>query len=606
MMDNPHNINKLLQAYLSRIGSSASVEMILSKIQATNPEQRELLLSLLQEKQERIGDKCASRIEFVQKHHRNHKNEQLTFENRHALLELYKDESPHIIVEKCVQIGVSEFAVVDCLYNAFEKGWHGAYVLPKSALRNKLVAERIDKPLLYVDYYKKNLGTTNNLQMKNLGSGSVYFLGSNSDDEFISFPADFVIVDELDRCDQQNIQLVPDRLKHSDHKYTRYISNPTIEGYGIDEKYRESDQKLWMIRCTACNTWQHIEWFTHVVQQIDEFSYELRSQRNPSAQSTSVLCIKCDKSISRLGKGRWAKHNEASSISGYRFSQIFFPTVTITELWEEFKKCLGNETRMQIFYNSNLGLPYKASGSKFSEELLHKNQTNYYMPYEYASSNLVCMGIDVGKILHCVIREESPEGFRLLFAGTFTNFEEIAEYVNRFTVQCVVIDSKPELHKVKELQEKYPYVWLADYIRADSMNTKLIHEDNRTIKTNRTASIDAIFAQFQHKALPLPLGYDKIDNGDYVKHLCASTRIFLPEKGVYEWVHVGPDHYLHAEVYCAFARHIITGNEPHVYNLSGPMLSSPSSFHLDEVEQSQAFSILSASLASQITTFFSE
>ena len=535
----------LLTQYLHNAGIRISPQEFFQKL---SQEDQVVLLQLLHKKQQYIQGKCQNRLEFAQKYHKTHKDTALDFTERHALRKLYEDESQVIVVQKSVQVGVSEFAVVDHFYNVLEKGWSGAYILTKSALRNKFVAERVDRLLLYCEYYKSHKGKIDNLQMKTFGKGTVYYLGSNASDEFVSFPADFVIIDELDRCDMTNIALVPDRLQASPHKFRRYISNPTVEGYGINSYFSQSDKKQWHIRCTHCNTSQILDWYNNCVQQIDEFSYTLYDP-------LYIRCIKCAGNIERFSMGEWVAERTLTQAdsSGYLFSQLFSPTVSLSELYKEFIHALGNSTQMQRFQNSCLGLPFNAEGAKFTEGMLKACEAQYSLDDEYTGMNTVYAGIDIGAKLHIVIREHTQFGFRALYIGYTNTFEDAIEICQQYKVNVAVFDSRPELHKVRDMQEKYDWVWAADYYTQPTLTDISVQEERRIIKANRTEIIDTIYQNISKRTLINPIYTSQMLNGMYYDHLKASTRVQVPDGDAFVWVHTEDDHFLHAEVYCYLA-----------------------------------------------------
>ena len=70
------------------------------------------------------------------------------------------------------------------------------------------------------------------------------------------------------------------------------------------------------------------------------------------------------------------------------------------------------------------------------------------------------------------------------------------------------------------------------------------------MRTQRTASLDATLAAYLEGRVDLPMNFQSIDGGDFVKHMLASTRVFDEKKERYEWREGDQaDHYMHAENY---------------------------------------------------------
>ncbi|KKK75470.1 hypothetical protein LCGC14_2873410, partial [marine sediment metagenome] len=177
-------------------------------------------------------------------YHVNVHNKPMRFDDRYRFLRaLYQDLPTNLAMEKAVQCGATELFVVSALEEA-AKGLRILYVQPNFDLRNKFVKDRLDRLLRFVPYYyyllTHALGTSSNTGMKHFGAGLLNFVGSNTPGELVSYPADSLYVDEVDQCDQKNLELAPDRLDASDYKYDRQIGNPSIENWGIDAGYQES------------------------------------------------------------------------------------------------------------------------------------------------------------------------------------------------------------------------------------------------------------------------------------------------------------------------------------------------------------------------------
>jgi hypothetical protein len=566
MSESEHNQFSVLQAYLLQSGIKKTPQQFLKELPQ---EARDKLLALLDQKAKLREGKALSRWSFTQNYHRTHKLEPLSWYRRDYLRQLYADEAKEIVIRKAVQVGISEWAVVDILYMTMELGWSGAYILTKTKTRDGFVAERVNKVLNAVKYYKDHVGSIDNLGIKELGKGMIRFLGSNAADDFVSFPADFVIIDEVDLCDQKNLALVPDRLQASEHKYQRWIGNPTTEDFGIDKLYKESDQKVWEVWCTKCKRFYNLDWFLNVVNET-EFGVTLRDTTYTGSTSQIIwpICIECGTKIDRYGRGQWSKQNLISKRSGYTLSQIYSSTVTLEEMWTEYLEIKDNLSKLQLFYNNRLGLPFNRSGFKITEGMLSLCQQQYPFQFDYAGSNTVVAGVDVGGTLHVVVRELLENGERrLLFVGALADFSSLTEIINRYSVSVMCIDAEPEQRKAREFQQDHSdIVWLCDYHVQDS-NTQnvVVNKDRQFMRAKRTPALDSLLEEVLTQKFVLPYNSKEIYQGDYFKHLTSSTRIQEDERFI--WTNKGADHWLHAESYCKLAHNVITGVDVHFSNM---------------------------------------
>ena len=484
---------------------------------------------------------------------------------RPFLVDLYKENSQNVAVMKCVQVGISEWLLC-VLMSKVMQGWSVLYSMPTEGLRNDFIADRLNRLFAIVPLYKQgqdyamDRDGVKNVGMKHLWNGTAWFAGSNSEVAFISRDADMVIVDELDKSCIKNISYAPDRLKASKYKYFWNVGNPTISKYGIHQKYLESDQRVWMIKCPACNKWQELKFFKNVVREVSEGEYELIDK------NYAVVCNKCASPLNRLGEGNWvAKRDSSTSASvGYHISQLFSPTVSIQEIYQAFLAGLLNATKMQVFYNSILGLPYEAAGSKLSESILDNHCVDDYVMPSSCSSNCTA-GIDVNyPELNVRISSYEDGKRRAVFIGKVMKFDELNDLIKRYNVKHLVIDVAPERHKVDEFIAKYNKSsdkYFACQYTSTTNAEPLIKSIKRAfdksneqsrITVDRTTVIDAMITDILSGNNKIPKNYKQIDNGDYLEQLEAPARLLDESKNPprYVWDEKGlPDHYFHAEVY---------------------------------------------------------
>lgn len=487
------------------------------------------------------------------------------------------DESPRQVIKKCVQVGISELLVCDTFARA-DHGLRVFYVLPTIELRNVFVRDRVDRPLLTVPYYRgrvrRNKGLKDVVEVDNVGlksfgeKGLMLFVGSNSKVSFLAFPADKIIVDEFDKCHQDNLSLAEDRIVASDYKHRIDVSTPTVEGKFIDELYGKSDRKRWLIRCEHCGERQELDFFVNVIRETGDREFELldKDWKKNTNGDVRVFCKKCGRSLNRLAEGEWVAEYPERSLSGYAVSQLFSLHLTVAKIVKTFEEALLNESLLQRFYNSILGLAYTASGSKLTKAILDecvKAGQNYNMP---SRSEHTTMGVDVGSVLHVWICDHPNDNVRrLVFAGTVREFEDLHTLVARYGVEVAVVDIDPETRKAKEFRDEANCeTWLCDYPSSPNVEEMKINYDERTIKTDRTQSLDGFVADILKQTLLLPANASSLDGGSFYEQLCASTRVFEEATGYYRWVEGSKaDDYFHAGNYEKIAS-IIYSSSPEV------------------------------------------
>lgn len=500
-------------------------------------------------------------------HHKTHKNLPITFDNYLYLKDVYLDRSPYVCITKSTQVGITEYLVINALMKS-RVGRGVFYVLPTYNLVGRFVKNRVDRSIEFTPFYKslkkeKFTKYSESVSLKHIGEGSIAFVGSNASASFTEFPADDLIIDELDECDQENLAMAWERLSASKDKRVIKAGNPTIKDFGIDAEFNVSDKKQWRISCSSCGKWIQPDFFNHVVREVGAREYIILDDKwdRDMKRDINCVCDKCGKPYDRFGHGEWVREDRQSKISGYQISKMFSTNVRITELMDRFEKGLTDDSKLQRFYNGDLGQAYTASGSKITKEMLDDCRADYLMPVGIKEACL--MGIDVGTKLVVRINQILPDGkLRAVFIGKVDHYEEIVALHKAYNVVCGVVDSQPEQRLAKKICR------LKGMFRAfyGDKKKETIDIKNRIVHADRTSSLDEVKGIIisQHLILPknasgLSPIISKIGMSEYYYEMGNSTRVFDEKKNSYKWVEGAlPDHYFHAENYCILARKILT------------------------------------------------
>jgi len=506
---------------------------------------------------------------WARNYHVNTRLQRMQFKDLYYLVELYKAivDNPNMVVEKSVQCGLSELFIIMSHIEAGEMGLTVMYILPKYELRNRFVNNRIYKLHKRIPQYSKFVmqaeTKVHRTSLMHFGLGTLAYVGSNVSDEFIEIPVDSAYVDEKDRCNQANLLMIPDRLTASPYRYLREIGNPTTESFGIDERYLESSRAQWQIKCPHCNKWFVPDFWQHVVRETSTNSFiprDVSADTDPLSNVEINLIHDCGGPVNRLQWGEWVHEFSGRQWKGYRVSKVFSKFTTLREMYRVWTKAVGNDLKTQLFYNSDLGLPFSSKGSKITRSLLDSCRRLYEWPVKtVGNEHLRIMGVDVGSHLHAVLRERvrSPNGgmsLRMIGAWTLPGFNQLAELLREWKPSCCVIDAMPEIHKVMDLKEEFSMVWSS---RFQSDATSLVKlKEKREVRMDRTAMLDYVRQAFELQNMILPMQAETIEDGEYYAHMQASTRILeadddSPEKSRFIWKEGSrPDHFLLAEAYC--------------------------------------------------------
>lgn len=495
------------------------------------------------------------RLYFALVYHLNTSGRKLTFQNRPYIIPIYKDKSIEIVVKKSVQCGISEWLIIETLTKC-DAGFSVFYVLPKYEMRNTFVANRIDKLFNMVPFYRglqrEAVGHSDSRQIKHFSLGTVKFASSNTISDFSEFPADVLIIDEMDRCDQNNLSFAEDRLKASRHKLVRKVANPTITGIGISDEFKWSDQKEWLVECGNCKNYNELDFFRVVVEEIEEQHWVLKDKEWTRGCGRDIYCIcpTCNHPFDRLGQNAyWGRMNPMSEISGYHISRMMDPETSIQELWKNWGKAQRNESKKQVFYNSDLGIEYESKGSKLTDALLDKCVSNHQL-VQTASHTI--LGCDVGSVLHVHISDFFEGKRRKLFIGTVPGFTDIDNLIKSFGVTYGVVDALPETHAAKQLRDRFPgKIWLCEFHGREGNTQDLrLNDEEMKVVVDRTQIFDETHADILNRDILLPQNAKSLEEGEFYKQMCAPTRVLDPEMGRYVWREGSKsDHHRLADIY---------------------------------------------------------
>jgi hypothetical protein len=535
-------------------------------------------------------------------HHRNLRGEPISFKDMPYLVELYTDATKmeNWVIRKCVQTGFSEWGIQFALQRA---GWSNrivAYVLPTYNTRGRFVQQRINPLIQAVPAYRERtsasvksfVGTSNasvkkntdNLSLKKFnGGGSILFLGSNTDSDFVEFSADLLIIDEYDECDPANLAKARDRLRASPYAQMLRVGNPTLPRVGISRLYDESDGRHWFHKCTHCGYRQPIDWFLNVVRRADDGSWIPRdtkrwqwhkagTEKVTKGNDIRPVCLKCQKPWDRVAEGSmWvAERPQFKTTRGYTCSRMDVLYEPLVGLYREWLNVQGNPDALGTFHCSVLGIPYEFEGAKLSagdlEVCCTADPVDYAGGENYKKQTVVA-GVDVGSVLHVTIdvipkvSEEGEPHRQARLICTCRTFEEVADILRRYHVTVCVIDSMPEIHKAQELRDEFLEsgecsVWLARFTATPKAGqTKYgmkLDYASQTANVDRTALMDVAYADIRSGRRTFP--EDAWSVLGWSEQMRAPVRVMDEDKGRITWVEGNAaDHYRLSDTYARLA-----------------------------------------------------
>lgn len=500
------------------------------------------------------------------------------------------DNTEHLyIMDNYVVTHNSEMIIVDHLAMSYS-GLSVFYVIPKYEARVTYVQNRINRCVERVPFYKEIVGEGffDSVAIKSFGKGVIKYVSSNVKADFREYPADVAFVEEVDECNTENLALVQDRLRASPYQFTRVIGNPKNPKEGINKYFLESDQREWHVPCYACGKYSQLDWFKTIVRPVLNDSgvvldYRLRdTEWNVNIGRDIYPICACGGRLERASrKGVWISTNpEATPIVGYHTSMLVSLLNDVSGMYVRFKKALSDAVLLKAFYNSELGLPFSAAGSKITYELLELcKRAGYRMVVTEGSAHVAedshagpcSMGADVGHAFDVRISYVTPSGERLaLFIGKVKSISELHSLMQRYNVKVAVFDAEPETHMVREIQEtaEGTDVWMCKYRQQEGSSGSIsFNQETRLINIDRTEALDKSFNEFKRRRNRLPENYRSILDGEYAEELCMPVREAMmdaKDRRRYVWTK-GKDHARHADTYDLLASELLGASSLNVH-----------------------------------------
>ena len=476
----------------------------------------------------------------------------LDFKYHKYLEQIYEDQSEEIVFMKSAQVGATERSITEAIWLADQFRENAIYLLPNASVVSDLVQERVDNPINDSKYLTESSGrikkgiekAADKVGMKKMNKGFVYFRGSNKPTQITSVSGDIVFVDELDRMNPESVPYFDKRLEHSNRKWLRWLSTPTIPNFGIHKKFLESDQHYCYVKCNHCNEWQTLTFFENVDKEKEQ-----------------IVCQKCRKEIIPYELDlEWRAKEPQNEMRGYYINQLYSPTCNIKKVIKNSLKT--DEYEITQFYNQILGLPYEPKGAKISEEDIQSCVRAYNTP---CKSNEAYMGIDVGRVLHVIIRDKQ----KVLNILTVKEFEELDPLMEEYNIKKAVIDALPETRKASEFANRFKgRVSLCYYTGLKEIKDGQWYKDeNQKVNTDRTISLDKSNNEIKKQDIHLPNNIN--DYTEYKEHLKNLVRVIKEDNSgnkKAEYVKTGEDHYRHAQNYAHIAKDIMSNYiEPELF-----------------------------------------
>lgn len=472
------------------------------------------------------------------------KGERYSFRGRPYLLDIVKDESDFIVVQKSAQCGISELMVARAFYLLDKEKLNILYAFPSQTQLRSFVVGRIKSAVNNNPYLFNRIGEAFNTEQivfnGRIAENVMYLTGAKARSQMISRDVSVLFIDEIDEIDVADVFTLEKRLGAASRPRQYYFSTPSTSEIGINYFFERSKKYEWMVTCKYCGKEQILDWELNIKQFYSE-----------EDSKAKILCQHCLNPITddvRLN-GRWISENPNGEYPGYHISKL----MDVRYNANYFLRNGLTPEREEEFYKSDLGLPYETKGNKVTIEDF-KRAIDFRYSLQKMSNRTTYMGIDVGNVFHVEIMVKQRGIYRTIFAGEFKEIEQIYPLIKKYNVRTAVIDINPERRIAKKFADKFKgIVYMADYNSYDKLVKK---KDVNWIQIHREEAMDLVIRLYKDGLRALP-GDIQTAIPDYIKHTQTPVKRIEHDKNgnlVMKFADTKkPDHYFHAQLYAIIA-----------------------------------------------------
>lgn len=310
------------------------------------------------------------------------------------ILDIFTDRKVNqVVVMASSQVGKTEVGLNMIGYYSHQEPSAIMYLLPTDDVAKKFSNSRVkttieSTPVLAPLFNNRSRNAANANDFKSFPGGFLTISGANTPNNLASFPIRILIQDEIDRFphilthEGDPIQLARQRTVTYSNAKELLISTPTIVSRSrIWEAYQNTDQREYHVNCPDCNHLFTFQW--------EQVKWEVNSYNKLIQGSVYIECPACFHNITERERremvklGKWIATKPEKEIPGFHISTLYSTMIRFSILVKEY--ILAQEwlevnkdpTKMQVFYNLKLGLPYDEVFADLDPDLLARRREFY-------------------------------------------------------------------------------------------------------------------------------------------------------------------------------------------------------------------------------------
>lgn len=456
----------------------------------------------------------------------------LDFKDHKYLFDIYADRSPNLVEMKAAQLGLSTMEIFRTFHRAYFQGLDIIYILPTFTDVQDFAGGKVNRIIDNNPVLQEWIKDKDSTVQKQIGKNTIYYRGSWNERQALMISADWLILDEFDRCKQEVLEQYESRLQHSRYGYKSIFSNPSAPDFGVHKYYQKTDQKKWFVR-HSCG--EEI--------LLDETCIDYEEER--------FECPKCGQEITdeERRKGEWKATAEGEAgWSGYWLPLWISPKVSAKKI-AEYKRGKSAE----YFANFVAGLPFIGGGNKVSAQTI----INCLSQTVNTQEDRIIIGVDTGLPIHYVLANKQGYFNYGTCADPSTGkdpYDELRALLRRWPNSILIADQGGDLIGIRKLQADFPGRVFLVWYRADRKATELIQWGTKQEYGKVVADRNRLIQLFIDEMMDKRVTFNGSESEwqDYIVHWMNIYRTWEENSlGVreFKWERQGPDHWVHATVY---------------------------------------------------------
>ena len=361
-------------------------------------------------------------------------------------------------VQKAAQVWVSTFFVGRGLYLTDGEPINCSVYFPDAGFIKDFVQYKFDTIIENSPYFSEVMEEStgaDNTRVKQIGKSIWVFRGTGTMMAVKSFDSDVSIEDEVDEHDAERLEFASDRLGASTMGYRMSGSQPSVDDFGINARFKAGTQHWWHVKCGACNS--HFDIVNEFLADPDRV-----------VRGGKYCCPKCARPVNNQSGEYVAKFpsREKKSVQVSKLG-IRHPRYNAPYILKKFKEAdtVAKKKRVHI---SDIGVPFSTDDEKpVTVELLKKQRGD--QGFRSGADWMTYFGADQGDIVHGIFGEQTRDNRCRLIALAEWNVLDEDQHISalqRFSVYSGVVDALPNKSWSKRMALRFPDIIQIQYSSA--------------------------------------------------------------------------------------------------------------------------------------------